>query len=259
MFALAVLASAAIGPRWVLSLDQSFDGKAGLAPDPKVWGRNLGGGGFGNEELEFCTDGDENAFLDGKGHLVLEARKEEREGYHYTSARLITQGRFEQRYGRFEARMMLPSGQGIWPAFWMVGSNIKSVGWPACGETDICEFVGKTPTTVYGTLNGPGYTGRDARQGRIHYDTLSTQFHTYGLEWTPNRMIWTFDGKPFHKVEAKDVAPHPWPFDKPQFLLLTLAVGGNFPGSPEASTLFPQRLVVDWIRVWMDRSPPASN
>jgi beta-glucanase (GH16 family) len=165
---------------------------------------------------------------------------------------LNTRGHFEQRYGRMEARIMLPKGQGIWPAFWMVGSNIGEVGWPACGETDIMEFVGRTPNTVYATLNGPGYTAGKAIQRRIECDTLSTKFHTYGLEWNPNKMVWTFDGKPYHVVEPKDVAPHDWPFDKPQFLLLTLAVGGTFPGRPDAATVFPQRLVVAWVKVWKD-------
>ncbi len=246
-----------VAPKWELTLDQSFGGPKGQAPDPKVWGRDLGGGGFGNNELESYTDGAANAWLDGRGHLVIEARKEPTKGpdgiaRDYSSARLKTQGKFDQRYGKFEARMMLPKGQGIWPAFWMLGADIDKAGWPGCGEIDVLEHIGREPKTAYATLHGPGYSGGAGIQGKILSDTLYTAFHDYAVEWTPERIVWTFDGKPYHTVEAKEVGNKPWPFEKPQFIILNLAVGGGWPGNPDATTVFPQRLVVDHVRAWRD-------
>ena len=244
-------------PKWELTLDQTFDGPKGQAPDTKVWGHDLGGGGYGNNELESYTDGAANAFLDGEGHLIIEARKEPTTGKDgiardYSSARIKTKGNFEQRYGKMEARMRLPKGQGIWPAFWMLGADIDKVGWPACGEIDILEFIGKMPNTVYGTLHGPGYSGGASIQGKTESPDLSERFHNYGVEWTPEKIVWTFDGKPFHTLEAKDVGNKGWPFEKPQFLILNLAVGGQWPGNPDATTVFPQRLVVEHVKVWKD-------
>lgn len=235
-----------------MTLEQKFDGPKGQAPDAKVWARDLGPW-LPNHELQTYTDGTDNVWLDGQGCLVIEARKEAKEGRAYTSARLKTQGKFEQRYGKFEARMMLPKGQGIWPAFWMLGADIDKVGWPRCGEIDILEYIGKEPKTVYGTLHGPDYGGSGI-QNKTPSDTLSTAFHDYAVEWTPEKIVWTFDGKPFHTVEAKDVGNKAWPFEKPQFLILNLAVGGDWPGNPDATTVLPQRLVVDHVRVWKDEN-----
>ena len=249
----ALLLLTLVAPKWELTLDQTFDGPQGQAPDPAVWGRDLGPAQQ-NGELETYTDGNANAFLDGRGHLVIEARKEAKDGRRYTSARLKTEGRFEQRYGRMEARMMLPRGRGIWPAFWMLGGDIAKVGWPACGEIDVLENIGRAPDTVYGTLHGPGYSGGSGIQNKIDDTTLSTRFHDYAVEWSPEKIVWTFDGKPFHTVEAKSVGNKRWPFEQPFFLLLNLAVGGGFPGNPDETTTFPQRLVVDSVKVWRDAS-----
>ena len=149
---------------WKLTFSQEFEGPKGTAPDPAVWARDLGGHGFGNNEMESYTDGAKNAFLNGSGQLVIEARKEPTKGADgiakdYSSARLKTQGTFSQLYGKFEARLWLPKGQGIWPAFWMLGDNIGSAGWPKCGEIDIMEFLGHDVKNSYGTLHGPGYSG----------------------------------------------------------------------------------------------------
>ena len=249
----ALLLLALMAPKWELTLDQTFDGPKGQAPDPKVWGRDVGPARQ-NGELQTYTDGPANAFLDGEGHLVIEARREPKEGRAYTSARLKTEGKFEQRYGRFEARMKMPLGHGIWPAFWMLGADISKVGWPRCGEIDILENIGRDPTGVYGTLHGPGYSGGGGLSKKTSSDTLSTAFHTYAVEWTPERIVWTFDGKPYHTVEANDVGNKAWPFEKPQFVILNLAVGGEFPGNPDETTAFPQRFVIDYVKVWKDKS-----
>lgn len=246
-----------VAPKWELTFDQSFDGPKGQAPDTKVWNRDLGGGGFGNNELESYTTGAANAFLDGEGHLVIEARKEPTKGSDgiardYSSARLKTKGMFEQRYGKIEARMKLPQGKGIWPAFWMLGADIDKTGWPRCGEVDILEFIGRTPTTLYGTLHGPGYSGGAGIQGKTECPDLSEKFHNYAVEWSPEKIVWTFDGKPFHTVEANDVGNKEWPFEKPQFIILNLAVGGGWPGYPDETTVFPQRLVVDYVKAYKD-------
>lgn len=246
-------------PKWEPTLVQAFDGPKGQGPDTKVWGRDLGGGGFGNNELQSYTDGAANAFLDGEGHLIIEARKEPTKGTDgiardYSSARLKTKGKFEQRYGKFEARMKLPKGQGIWPAFWMLGANNDQVGWPRCGEIDILEYIGREPKMVYGTLHGPGYSGGAGIQGSTTSPDLSEVFHNYAVEWSPEKIVWTFDGKPYFTLEAKDVGNKAWPFEKPQFMILNLAVGGGWPGYPDATTVFPQRLVIDHVKVWRDAS-----
>ena len=253
--ALLLLALPLIGtaPKWELTFDQTFDGPKGQAPDASVWARDVGPARQ-NNEMQTYTDGNANAFLDGSGHLVIEARKEAKEGREYTSARLNTKGKFTQRYGKMEARMMLPKGQGIWPAFWMLGADIEEVGWPKCGEIDILEYIGREPKTAYGTLHGPGYSGGAGIQGKILSDTLNTAFHDYAVEWSPEKIVWTFDGKPYFTVDAKDVGNKAWPFEKPQFLILNLAVGGEWPGYPDATTVLPQRLIVDHVKVWKDAS-----
>lgn len=245
-------------PNWTLTFSQEFDGPAGQAPDAKVWNRNLGGGGFGNNEWQSYTDGPANAFLDGKGNLVIEARKEKTTGKDgiardYSSARLHTAGTFSQRYGRFEARIKMPKGKGIWPAFWMMGDSISKVGWPGGGEIDIMEFLGHQVSTTFGTLHGPGYCGGEGKQGHIDSAApLCDDFHIYGIEWDPSGIRWTFDGKVFHTVTPDDVKACNWPFDQPFFMILNLAVGGNWPGYPDEKTTLPQRLIVDWVRAYKD-------
>jgi hypothetical protein len=148
--------------------------------------------------------------------------------------------------------MKMPKGQGIWPAFWMLGADIDKIGWPRGGEIDILEYIGRTPNAVYGTLHGPGYSGANGIQGKTEAPDLSEKFHDYAVEWSPEKIVWTFDGKPYNTNEAKDVGNKEWPFEKPQFLILNLAVGGGWPGYPDATTVFPQRLVIDHVKVWKD-------
>lgn len=247
-------------PKWKLTFSQEFAGVKGTAPDPAVWGRDLGGHGFGNNEMESYTDGARNAFLNGSGQLVIEARKEPTTGADgikkdYSSARLKTAGKFSQLYGKFEARLWLPKGKGIWPAFWMLGENIDKVGWPKCGEIDIMEFLGHETNRSYGTLHGPGYSGGEGIQRKmVGQQELSAGFHTYSVIWEPELMEFFVDDKSFGKITPDDMGENEWVFNKPQFIILNLAVGGYWPGYPDATTTFPQRMLVDYVRAYKDEN-----
>lgn len=249
-------------PSW----SDEFDGPAKSAPDPKKWGFSIGGGGWGNGELQTYTSRRDNSFLDGKGNLVIEARRERFTGpdgitRDYTSARLNTAGTFTQLYGRFEARMQLPIGQGLWPAFWMLGDNISSVGWPACGEMDIMENIGSQPSTNHGSLHGPGYSGGAAVTGKYTLrDGLrfADDFHVFAIEWSPKQVDFFVDDVLYQTKTPADLpAGRRWVFDHPFYLILNVAVGGNFPGPPDETTEFPQLLIVDYVRVY--GSPQVSR
>jgi beta-glucanase (GH16 family) len=241
----------AAAPQWKMTFHDEFDGQANAAPSTERWTRDLGGGGFGNNELESYTEGNKNAFLDGHGNLIIEARKEPTRGKDgisrdFSSARLKSTGLFSQAYGKFEARVKIPHGKGIWPAIWMLGDNIGTVGWPTCGEIDILESIGEKADIAYGTLHGPGYSGGAGKQGKfLSKESLAAKFHVYGIEWEPEVIRWYVDGKLYHTVTRKDIGSNKWVFDKPQFLIMNLAVGGGWPGSPDETTVFPQRLVID--------------
>jgi beta-glucanase (GH16 family) len=256
----SLVALAIAAPKWKLTFSQEFDGAKGVAPDPAVWARDLGGHGFGNNEMESYTDGAKNAFLNGSGYLVIEARKEPTTGADgirkdYSSARLKTQGKFSQLYGKFEARLWLPKGKGIWPAFWMLGDNIGTAGWPKCGEIDIIEFLGHDVKTSYGTLHGPGYSGGEGVQRKMQGgEDLSAGFHTYAVEWEPEEIRFYVDGKSYGKITPEDISESEWVYNKPQFMILNLAVGGHWPGYPDATTTFPQRMLVDYIRAYKDEN-----
>jgi beta-glucanase (GH16 family) len=235
----------------VLLAADEFDGAAGSAPNPGIWRFDTGAGGWGNAELQTYTDSRRNSALDGAGNLVITARREA-DGT-YTSARLKTEGTFTAQYGRIEARIRIPRGQGIWPAFWMLGADIGQVGWPACGEIDVMENVGYEPGAVHGTVHGPGYSGA---QGMSAAATLpngaawADAYHVFGVDWRPGSVTWLVDGVAQRTVTRADVGTSPWVFDKPFFVLLNVAVGGTWPGSPDATTRFPQQMLVDWVRVW---------
>jgi beta-glucanase (GH16 family) len=245
---------------WTLTWRDEFDGPAGTTFDRTRWTADTGGGGWGNQEREFYTTRRENVALDGAGHLVVTARAESAgAGFHcwygpcqYTSARLKTQGRFQQRYGRFEARLKIPRGQGIWPAFWMLGGDIETAGWPTSGEIDIMENIGREPRAVHGTVHGPGYSGADGIGGA---DTvarpLADDFHVYAVEWEPSEIRWLLDGRVFRRTTTADLpAGARWVYDHPFFLLLNVAVGGAWPGDPDATSTFPQVMLVDYVRVY---------
>ncbi len=248
--------------QWTLVWSDEFDGAAGTPINPANWTAVTGGNGWGNSELEYYTDRVENASLDGSGDLAIVARKENPGGYAcnygacaYTSARLTTQHKFEFHYGRVEARIRIPRGQGIWPAFWMLGSDIDSVGWPASGEIDIMENIGKTPNTVYGTVHGSGYSGANGISSAYPSNQpLADDFHVYAIEWEPNEIRWYLDDTLYQTIRKADLNGKQWFFDHDFFLLLNVAVGGGWPGNPDATTEFPQTLLVDYVRVYQAAS-----
>lgn len=235
-----------------------FDGPAGAAVDPGKWQVETGDN-VNNHERQYYTAGNRNAALDGQGHLVITARRENPGNYacwygrcEYTSARLNTSGRFTQTYGHVEARLKVPRGQGMWPAFWMLGNDIGQVGWPNSGEIDVMENVGFEPSTVHGTLHGPGYSGSGgigAAYSLPAGQALADAFHTFAVDWAPDSVSWSVDGVVYQRRTPADLGGRSWAFNKPFFLILNLAVGGYWPGDPDASTAFPQQLVVDHVRV----------
>jgi beta-glucanase (GH16 family) len=232
---------------WTLIWQDEFDGES---IDLNKWEIEIGGHGWGNNERQFYTNRPENVRLED-GLLTIEARDEKYIRRNYTSGRLKTQGLFSFTYGRVEARMKLPYGQGIWPAFWMLGESIVDVGWPRSGEIDIMEHIGREPTHIYGTVHGPGYSGGG---GIGHFTTfpdgsLSEEFHVFAIEWEPNEIRWYVDDNQFFKVTPEQVVGE-WVYDHPFFILINLAVGGNWPGYPNESTVFPQFLQVDYVRVY---------
>jgi beta-glucanase (GH16 family) len=239
-------------PTW----SDEFDGAAGTLPDPARWRFDVGGDGWGNNQLEYDTDRPENASHDGNGNLLIVARKETFGDNAYTSARINTKGRFSQREGKFEARIKLPRGRGIWPAFWLLGDSIGQVGvgWPRCGEIDVMEYLGHDRRTVYGTLHGPGYSGGQAisRRYELPAGTFDEDFHVFTVEWDPGLIRFFVDGTHYHTVTRRQVEDdgHAWVYDAPFFVILNVAVGGNWPGSPDAATQFPQTMTVDWVRVY---------
>ena len=245
---------------WELTFAEEGDGNEGAAPSPERWNHDLGGGGWGNKEWQTYTAGNANAFYDGQGHLIIEARQETRTGpdgieRDYTSARLKTQGLFSQQYGKMEARLKVPRGQGIWPAFWMLGDAFATEGWPECGEIDIMENVGYEPAVIHGTLHGPGYSGGGGLQGSYEHPdgkAFADDFHVYAVEWTPQEIRWFIDGEHYHTRTRDDAGVNRWAFDGPFFLILNVAVGGEWPGYPDETTVFPQRMVIDYVRVYRD-------
>jgi beta-glucanase (GH16 family) len=246
---------------WTLVWSDEFDGPSGSAVDSAKWIFDTGGGGWGNDELELYTDSTDNASIDGVGNLVITAiqkklPKKPRCWYgrcKYSSARLKTKGKFEQAYGRFEARIKIPYGQGLWPAFWMLGSNIDTVRWPNCGEIDIMENIGREPAIVHGTFHGPGYSGGNGigASYSLSSGAFSDDFHVFAVEWQPNVIRFYVDGNLYRTRTPADLpAGTTWVFDHPFFLLLNVAVGGDWPGSPDSTTVFPQRMYIDYVRVY---------
>ncbi|WJV50410.1 glycoside hydrolase family 16 protein [Streptomyces flavofungini] len=241
-----------------LAFSDDFNGPAGSAVDGAKWQVETGDN-VNNHERQYYTSGNKNAKLDGQGNLVITARKENPENYQcwygrceYTSSRLNTAGKFTSTYGRVESRLKVPRGQGMWPAFWMLGADIGSVGWPNCGEIDVMENIGKEPNTVHGTLHGPGYSGSGgigAAYSLPNGEAFADKFHTFAVDWSPNKVTWSVDGHVYQTRTPADLGGKQWVFNKPFFLILNLAVGGYWPGDPDGSTTFPQTLTVDYVRV----------
>lgn len=233
------------------------------APDASKWAFEIGDGtaqgipGWGNNELQYYTDRPENVSVES-GVLKITARQESFEGSGYTSARLITKGLFQQKYGRFEARVKLPTGQGLWPAFWLLGDDSNGDIWPQIGEIDVMEFLGDEPTQIFGTIHGPQYSGGESisKEFVLDADRFDTGFHIFGIEWTPNFINFYVDDKLYQTLKPSDVEEETngegeWVFnDREFYMILNMAVGGNLPGPPNADTMFPQTMYVDYVRVY---------
>ena len=232
------------------------------APDANLWNYEIGDGsaqgipGWGNNELQYYTDRSENVTVQN-GVLIITANEESFMGSQYTSARITTQAKFEQAYGRFEARIKLPTGKGIWPAFWLLGNDCDVNPWPACGEIDIMEYLGDQPTTVFGTVHGPGYSGANGitKEYNLTNDRFDNGFHIFGIEWGPDFINYYVDGDLYQSITPATVAEETngageWVYNRPFYIILNIAVGGNLPGSPNADTVFPQRMLVDYVRVY---------
>jgi beta-glucanase (GH16 family) len=227
---------------WSIVWQDEFEGPAGTPPDPTRWNHELGGWGWGNKELQYYTDSPENAAMDGAGNLIITARAEMVETNPYTSARLTTKGIFSRAYGRFEARMRLADGRGLWPAFWIMGDDIDEVGWPSCGEMDIVEQRGSALHTVSAALHGPLKVS-EKRDEPISRDltlqsNVAQDFHVYAVEL------------PYFQITpARRPNYARWVWDHPFFIIVNLAVGGLFPGNPDETTMFPATIAIDYVRV----------
>jgi beta-glucanase (GH16 family) len=233
------------------------------APDASKWAFEIGDGtaqgipGWGNNELQYYTDRPENVSVEN-GVLKITARQESFEGSGYTSARLITKGLFQQKYGRFEARVKLPTGQGLWPAFWLLGDDSNGDIWPQIGEIDVMEYLGDEPTQIFGTIHGPQYSGGESisKEFVLEADRFDTGFHIFGIEWTPDFINFYVDDKLYQTLKPSDVEEETngegeWVFnDREFYMILNMAVGGNLPGPPNADTMFPQTMYVDYVRVY---------
>lgn len=262
--------SAAKRPDWKLQWSDEFSGRRGALPDPRKWTHEIGrgDGGWGNNELQFycgpdapspCDPKRPNAYQDGEGRLVIEAR---RSSDTWTSARLITEKKAEFLHGRLEARMKLPTGAGLWPAFWLLGNDLRTVDWPKCGEIDIMENVPEIggnplgPTRVRATLHAPGFWGEKGHGANYRFPNagrVDDGFHVYGAIWTPNRVdFYVDDWSTIHFSARREDIPQggEWVFEHPFFFILNLAVGGNWPGKPDESTPDPARVLVDYVRVY---------
>jgi beta-glucanase (GH16 family) len=231
-----------------------FGGAAGSPPDPRLFGFQVGGNGWGNRELETYTSARANSALDGRGHLVITARRHRTTGpdkitRDWTSARLDSIGKWSFSTGTLSARIRVPAAPGLWPAFWLLGDDITKVGWPRCGEIDVMENVGFEPNTVHGTIHGPGYSGSNGIGAAYSGPVFADGFHTYAVDWAPNSIKWSVDGHVYETRTPADVGGNQWAFNHPFYIILNLAVGGYWPGDPDSSTPFPAKLVVDYVHV----------
>ena len=249
------------GPKgtWQVVHREDFEGMSGSSADASVWNELVTGSPY-NKELEYYTNRPSNLMLDGNGHLVITAQSEffvDATGVTstqpYTSGRVDTQHHWETTYGRIEARIKLPAGKGLWPAFWLLGSNIDSVHWPACGEVDILEMAGHDPTTIAGSLHAVGY----AENSPVHAEytlpsgTFADDFHVFAFEWAADGMRWLVDEHPYawRTPEGMKNIYLNWQFDQPMFVILNLAVGGIYDGDPNAQTQFPAQMLVDYVQI----------
>ena len=237
-------------PGYTLAWSDEFSGNT---LDLNFWNQEIGNNsGWGNNELEYYTNSTKNCFL-SNGNLIIEARKEAMGGFNYSSTRMTTQNKKTFKFGRIDIRAKLPVSKGMWPALWMLGSNITSVGWPACGEMDIMELIGTYPSRVYSTMHWKSASGGHSSLGADYNSTsgdFSQQFHVFSMVWTKDLIKNYVDDKLILTVSATDVGAANYPFNADQFFIFNVAVGGNWPGPPDATTPFPQRMFVDYVRVF---------
>lgn len=237
---------------WVLSWSDEFNEGIGKQPDPAKWTYDLGRGqdGWGNQELQVYTNHPENISQDGEGNLVITAI---RNGNTFTSARIKTQGLFSQKYGRFETRLKTPYGPGLWPAFWLLGDNIDTDAWPLCGEIDVMELRGQEPNAINGSIHGPGYSAGNAitKKYTLPNGRFDNEFYIYAVEWDAEKIDFFVNDFLYHRIEKADV-PGTWVFDNPFFMILNVAVGGNYVGFPTDQTPFPQKMTIDYVRVYTE-------
>jgi beta-glucanase (GH16 family) len=247
--------NAIIDRNYQLVWEDNFTGAAGKTPDATKWAFDIGIGpgndGWGNNELQYYTNRPENIALDGAGNLAITARRESYAGRAFTSARINTKGIFAQGYGRFEARIKMPWGPGIWPAFWMLGANIDQVPWPRCGEIDIMEYRGQEPNLIHGTLHGPGYSGGASITKSFGFvnNRFDVDFHLFAVEWGEDFIDFYVDDNLYQRLRPKDL-PGEWVYNQPFFMILNVAVGGNYVGFPTNQTPFPQTMLVDYVKVY---------
>jgi beta-glucanase (GH16 family) len=238
-------------PGYTLAWNDEF---SGTTLDLNNWNQEIGNGtnGWGNNELEYYTNSTKNTFV-SNGNLVIEARKESIGGFNYSSGRMTTQNKKTFKFGRIDIRAKLPVGKGIWPALWMLGTNITSVSWPACGEIDIMELIGTYPGRIHGTIHWKPVNGTNTSKGaeyNLPSGDFSQQFHVFSIIWSQDTITWLVDDKPFLTTTKADLGAANYPFNAHQFFIFNVAVGGNWPGPPDAGTVFPQRMFVDYVRVF---------
>jgi beta-glucanase (GH16 family) len=239
---------------WTLTWSDDFEGEAGAAPDNTKWAFDIGASGWGNSELQNYTSRPSNVQLDGSGKLVITARAESFAGASFTSARIKTKDLFAQAYGRFEARIKTPTGPGIWPAFWMLGADIDTNPWPQCGEIDIMEQRGQQSSTNYGSVHGPGYSGGGAitKPYSLTEGRFDENYHIYAIEWGEGYIDYFVDNFLYQRITPDGVTGK-WVYDHPFFIILNVAVGGNFVGFPTTGTPFPQSMYVDYVKVYKQK------
>jgi beta-glucanase (GH16 family) len=239
--------------KFELAWSDEFDGDSSAALDAAKWTYDIGTGenGWGNNELQTYTQNLKNVSLDGKGNLVITALKSTSG---YTSARIKTEGLFSNQFGRVEARIKTPTGSGIWPAFWMLGSNIKKVGWPQCGEIDIMEQKGKFSNINYGSVHGPGYAGGQAITAPyvLQNDRFDNNFNVYAVEWSENKVDFFVNNYLYKRITPSDASGQ-WVFNQPFFIIMNIAVGGSFIGPPNDNTPFPVSMLIDYVRVYKQK------
>ncbi len=249
---LAIIALISISchqPKWQLAWSDEFDD---TAINATWWTHEIGGDGWGNNELEYYTNRPDNSRVED-GNLIIEARNDSLEGHEFTSARMITKGKKDFLYGRIEVKAKLPTGVGTWPAIWMLGNNIGEIGWPDCGEIDIMENVGFDPDTIHTNIHTKAYNHMIGtnKGNKIEVKAPYADFHVYAVEWFADSMNFFVDDQKYFSFQNEKTGNDVWPFDKPHYLILNIAIGGGWGGQRGIDySIFPQQMMVDYVRYY---------